>query len=58
MKSNFIKFQQNGESVFINKNMIVAVYANELLCSTTIKCLGDYAYCVDENINEVIKCLE
>ena len=58
MKSDFIEFHQSNESVFINKNMIVAVYINELLYGTTIECLGDYAYCVDENINEVIKCLE
>lgn len=38
--------------------MIVAVYTDENFCGTTITCLGDYTYIVDENINEVIKCLE
>ena len=63
MKSNYIEFHQDDESIFINKNMIVAIYiakysSNERLCNTTIECLGDYTYDVDENINEVIRCLE
>lgn len=63
MKSDYIEFHQGDESVFINKNMIVAIYIDEnsldkCLCGTTIECLNDYTYNVDENINEVIKCLE
>lgn len=63
MKSNYIEFHQDGESIFINKNMIIAIYIDEssldeCLCGTTIECLGDYTYIVDENINEVIRCLE
>ena len=63
MKSDYIEFHQDDESIFINKNMIVAIYIDEssldkCLCGTTIECLNDYTYNVDENINEVIKCLE
>ena len=63
MKSDYIEFHQGDESVFINKNMIVAIYIdesslNECLCGTTIECLNGDTYNVDENINEVIKCLE
>lgn len=58
MKSDFIEFHQNGESTFINKNMIVAIYIDENFCGTAIECLGDCTYYVDENINEVIRCLE
>lgn len=63
MKSNYIEFHQGDESVFINKNMIVAIYIDESslderLCGTTIECLGGYTYDVDENINEIIRCLE
>lgn len=63
MKSNYIEFHQGDESVFINKNMIVAIYIDESslderLCGTTIECLCGYTYNVDENINEIIRCLE
>lgn len=63
MKSDYIEFHQIDESVFINKNMIVAIYIDEssrdeCLCGTTIECLNGDTYNVDENINEVIKCLE
>ena len=63
MKNDFIEFHQDGESVFINKNMIVAIYIDESslddrLGGTTIECLNNDTYNVDENINEVIKCLE
>ena len=63
MKSDYIEFHQDDESIFINKNMIVAIYIDESslderLCGTAIECLGDCTYYVDENINEVIKCLE
>ena len=63
MKSNYIEFHQGDESIFINKNMIIAIYIagcspDERLCNTTIECLGDCTYNVDENINEVIRCLE
>lgn len=58
MKSNYIEFHQGDESIFINKNMIVAMYIDESLSCTTIECLGGCSYDVDENINEVIRCLE
>lgn len=63
MKSNFIELHQDGESIFINKNMIVSIYTSENafedhLGSTIIECLRDCLYDVDENINEVMKCLE
>ena len=58
MKSDFIEFHQDDESIFINKNMIVAIYTDEDLSCTTIECLGNCVYDVDENINKVIKCLE
>ena len=58
MRSNFIEFHQDGESIFINKNMIVAIYIDEDFHDTAIECLGDHTYNVDENINEVIRCLE
>lgn len=63
MKSDYIEFHQGNESVFINKNMIVAIYIDEssldkCLCGTTIECLNGDTYTVDENINEVIRCLE
>ena len=63
MKSDFIEFHQDDESIFINKNMIVAIYIDESslderLCGTTIECLNGDTYNVDENINKVIKCLE
>lgn len=43
--------------------MIIAIYIDEssldeCLCGTTIECLNGNTYNVDENINEVIKCLE
>lgn len=63
MKSDYIEFHQDNESVFINKNMIVAIYIDKssldkCLCDTTIECLNGDTYIVDENINEVIRCLE
>lgn len=58
MKSDYIEFHQYDESIFINKNMIVAIYIDKNFRGTTIECLGDYTYIVDENINEVIRCLE
>lgn len=58
MKSDYIEFHQDDESIFINKNMIIAIHIDKNLCGTTIECLGDCTYYVDENINEVIKCLE
>ena len=58
MKNDYIELHQYDESIFINKNMIVAIYIDKNFYGTTIECLGDYTYIVDENINEVIKCLE
>lgn len=58
MKNDFIEFHQDDESIFINKNMIVVIYIDERLGGTTIECLNNDTYIVDENINEVIKCLE
>lgn len=64
MKSDFIELHQDEESIFINKNMIIAIYIAEndygdiKSNNTTIECLGDYTYDVDENINDVLKCLE
>ena len=66
MKSNFIEFHRDGESIFINKNMIVAISCEPIpnslkeshICDTVIDCIDNSTCIVDENINEVIKCLE
>lgn len=60
MKNNFIELHQDGESIIVCTNTIC-----------TISCAGEYdggntyielingtVICVDETINQVIKCLE
>lgn len=64
MKSNFVEFHQDSESIFINKNLIIAFYTNDYhlgkdyITNTVIECGNNCTYEVDENINDVIKCLE
>lgn len=60
MKNNFIELHQDGESIIVYTNNICTIsYAGEYDDGNTfIELTNGTVICVDETINQVMKCLK